>query len=153
MDQFSRVVYKDPHILGGVLPITENSTIWIHGEEIEKLKNDYIALNLRVLQLESFIKSLTGISININDLNSSTYSLKKPISLIINKENSYFISEVADFDIHGIGETEKESIDSFKSALISYFESLIDPKSKLSNALKSKLKLLKKFIHNENKKV
>ncbi|MBU3979090.1 hypothetical protein KKE68_05320, partial [Patescibacteria group bacterium] len=83
-----------------------------------------------------------ALSIQIYDLDSSKFSLKCPMSVLITRENGIYYTQSVDLNLYGEGENEIEAIQDLKKAIIISYQSLSESEKKLSPLMKSKLKFL-----------
>lgn len=118
-----------------------------HQSFIDSITKQFSLLLNQINILKDKINSFeTTFSVQIFDLSSDKYSLKCPMSVIVNKEGELFLAEFIDFDLYGEGDDVKSSIDDLKMVLIEYYEEVLKQK-KLSKSLEQKMKLLKNFIN------
>lgn len=117
--------------------------VWIAQQQrIEELEN-------RISILENNVQSRVGLSVLVSDLNDPHFILKKPLSLLVYRENTRFYAVPIDFDLFGEGWDERSAIDDLKNVIVSYFINLNVSKKFLSEKLKAKFILMESFISYE----
>jgi len=88
----------------------------------------------------------------INNLNNPKYQLNAPVSVIISYDDGLYYAEAVDFNVYSEGNDGKEALDNIKTAIISYYESLMKHEKRLSKKMDNDFKILSKLIIHERRK-
>jgi hypothetical protein len=82
----------------------------------------------------------------IRNLDSSSYELIKPISVLVQKEDGVFLASFVDANINASGESQSEAILMLKSSIASRFRFYTKNEAKLSSDPQQQLAVLRKFV-------
>ena len=64
----------------------------------------------------------------IDSLNSESYTLKKPVPVLIETEDKIFIASHCDLGLYAHADTEWEAVDALKELIIQFYVDLLDEK-------------------------
>ena len=63
--------------------------------------------------------------IPLNSLKSSKYSLKKPLIILQEKDDSHYIASLDDIEAFSVADTEYEAIDGLREEIVQVYEDLL----------------------------
>jgi hypothetical protein len=82
----------------------------------------------------------------INDLDSSSYEIIKPIPVVMQEEDGVSVASFIEANINASGETVPDAIDMLKDMIVSSYQLFVEKESVLGEGPKTQLTVLRKHL-------
>jgi len=112
--------YNSGTFLSYINPVENTSLLNTSNYEFNVEINPQLLFNLK-----SSLNDLKKV-VTISEIHSERFNLKRPIAIIVSKEDSEFKVEFPSLELYSFGDSEEEAIEEFKNEFLDLCETIMD---------------------------